>query len=146
MVTNLLSTLVQVMACCLTTPNHYLSQCWFLISEVLCRGEMMLLPRYDTYLDKGPTIRLWYDTYNICYFWIYLDYLTATSGLYSILYRNDKYLHKFFYITIYCNMQCFIPPLILSHSSERNFIATAQSTYPYDEFENYTFKITATSP
>ena len=27
------STLAQVMACCLTTPSHYLNQCW-LISEV----------------------------------------------------------------------------------------------------------------
>ena len=25
-------------------------------------------------------IGLWYDTYDICYFFIYLDFLTATSG------------------------------------------------------------------
>ena len=29
------STLVQVMACCLTAPSHYLNQCWLLISKVL---------------------------------------------------------------------------------------------------------------
>ena len=29
------STLAQIMACCLTTPNHYLNRCWLLISEVL---------------------------------------------------------------------------------------------------------------
>ena len=29
------STLVQVMAWCLTAPSHYLNQCWFLTSEVL---------------------------------------------------------------------------------------------------------------
>ena len=29
------STLVQVMDWCLTTPSHYLDQCWLLISEVL---------------------------------------------------------------------------------------------------------------
>ena len=29
------STLVQVMACCLTAPSHYLNQCWLIISEVL---------------------------------------------------------------------------------------------------------------
>ena len=29
------STLVQVMAWCLTAPSHYLVQCWFLLSEVL---------------------------------------------------------------------------------------------------------------
>ena len=29
------STLVQVMACCLTAPSHYLNQCWLIITEVL---------------------------------------------------------------------------------------------------------------
>ena len=29
------STLAQVMACCLTAPNHYLSQCWLLISKIM---------------------------------------------------------------------------------------------------------------
>ena len=28
------STLAQVMACCLTAPNHYLNQCWLIISKV----------------------------------------------------------------------------------------------------------------
>ena len=28
------STLVQVMACCLTAPSHYLNQCWLIISDV----------------------------------------------------------------------------------------------------------------
>ena len=28
-----LSTLVQVMACCLTAPSHYLNQCWLIISK-----------------------------------------------------------------------------------------------------------------
>ena len=30
-----LSTPVQAMACCLTAQNHYLNQCWFIISKVL---------------------------------------------------------------------------------------------------------------
>ena len=29
------STLVQVMACCLTAPSHYLKQCWLIIRKVL---------------------------------------------------------------------------------------------------------------
>ena len=29
-----LSTLTQVMACCLTAPSHYLNQCWLIVSEV----------------------------------------------------------------------------------------------------------------
>ena len=28
-------TLVQVMACCLAAPNHYLNQCWFIIKDIL---------------------------------------------------------------------------------------------------------------
>ena len=28
------STLVQVMACCLTAPSHYLNQCWLIISKI----------------------------------------------------------------------------------------------------------------
>ena len=28
------STLVQVMACCLTAPSHYLNQCWLIVSKV----------------------------------------------------------------------------------------------------------------
>ena len=29
-----MSTLAQVMACCLTAPSHYLNQCWLIISKV----------------------------------------------------------------------------------------------------------------
>ena len=29
------SALPQIMACCLTAPNHYLNQCWLIISKVL---------------------------------------------------------------------------------------------------------------
>ena len=32
------STLAQVMACCLMAPSHYLSQCWLIISKVLCHS------------------------------------------------------------------------------------------------------------
>ena len=34
------STLVQVMACCLTAPSHYLNQCWLIITKVQwCSSE-----------------------------------------------------------------------------------------------------------
>ena len=34
------STLVQVMACCLTAPSRYLNQCWLIITKVLwCSSE-----------------------------------------------------------------------------------------------------------
>ena len=34
-----MSTLVQVMACCLTKPSHYLNQCWLIISGVKWRSS-----------------------------------------------------------------------------------------------------------
>ena len=33
------STLTQVMACCLTTPSHYLNQCWLIISKILWQSS-----------------------------------------------------------------------------------------------------------
>ena len=33
------SALSQVMVCCLTAPNHYLNQCWFLINEALSHSS-----------------------------------------------------------------------------------------------------------
>ena len=33
------STLVQVMACCLTAPSHYLNQCWLIISRALLHSS-----------------------------------------------------------------------------------------------------------
>ena len=33
-----LSTLAQVMACCLVTLRHYVNPCWFIISRVLCHS------------------------------------------------------------------------------------------------------------
>ena len=33
-----LSTLAQVMACCLAAPSHFLNQCWFIIGGVLPRA------------------------------------------------------------------------------------------------------------
>ena len=32
------STLAQAMACCLTAPSHYLSQCWLIISDIHIRA------------------------------------------------------------------------------------------------------------
>ena len=35
-----MSTLVQVMACCLTAPSHYLNQCWLIVTKVhWCSSE-----------------------------------------------------------------------------------------------------------
>ena len=43
MVTQYGSTLAQVMACCLTTPSHYLDQCWLIIKCVLCHSHDVLI-------------------------------------------------------------------------------------------------------
>ena len=43
------STLVQVMACCLTAPSHYLNQCWLIISKVLWHSsEDIIIRRYQS--------------------------------------------------------------------------------------------------
>ena len=45
-----------------------------------------------------------------------------------------------------CSLMAPIQWEVLWHSSESNFIASAQATVVYNEFENYTFKINAISP
>ena len=42
------STLVQVKACCLTAPSHYLNQCWLIISKVLWHSpEDIIIRRFE---------------------------------------------------------------------------------------------------
>ena len=42
------STLVQVMACCLMAPSHYLNQCWLIISQVLWHSsEDIIIRRFE---------------------------------------------------------------------------------------------------
>ena len=42
------STLVQVMACCLTAPSHHLNQCWLIISQVLWHSsEDTIIRRFE---------------------------------------------------------------------------------------------------
>ena len=55
------STLAQAMACCLTAPNHYLNQCWLVISQLLCyyrtanSQEMLKIPIFYTSLKITTT-------------------------------------------------------------------------------------------
>ena len=39
------STMVQVMACCLMAPSHYLNQCWLIISKVLWHSSEDIIIR-----------------------------------------------------------------------------------------------------
>ena len=42
------STLAQVMACCLTAPSHYLNQCWLIISKVLWHStDGIIIRRFE---------------------------------------------------------------------------------------------------
>ena len=41
------STLIQVMACCLTTPSHYLNQCWLITSKVLWHSFADIIIRFE---------------------------------------------------------------------------------------------------
>ena len=43
------STLAQVMACCLTTPSHYLNQCWLFIGEIQRHSPGRTSWKHDLY-------------------------------------------------------------------------------------------------
>ena len=50
------STLVQVMACCLTAPSHYLNQCWLIISMVLWHSsEDIIIRRFEDTNQQSKT-------------------------------------------------------------------------------------------
>ena len=50
------STLVQVMACCLTAPSHYLNQCWLIISKVLWHSsEDIIIRQFEETNQQSKT-------------------------------------------------------------------------------------------
>ena len=86
-----LSTLGQVMACCLKTPSHYLSQSWFIICKVLWQSHEICLARetsainYSNQLEnyssaisfkspRGQWLKHVVGRNFSNYFWIYLRY------------------------------------------------------------------------
>ena len=76
------STLVQVMACCLTAPSHCLNQYWLIISEFLCihltaisQNDVFPRYRFENYLFKttgtsprGQWVDTWKPRQDGCYF------------------------------------------------------------------------------
>ena len=46
------STLVQVMACCLTAPSHYLNQCWLIVSKVMWHSSEDIIVRRFGYNNQ----------------------------------------------------------------------------------------------
>ena len=51
------STLVQVMACCLTAPSHYLNRFWLIISKVLWHSYEDIIIRRFEYTNQYSKIR-----------------------------------------------------------------------------------------
>ena len=47
-----LSTLAQVMACCLMAPSHYLNQCWLIISKVMWHSSEGIIMRRSEDTDQ----------------------------------------------------------------------------------------------
>ena len=56
------STLLQVMACCLTTPSYYPNQCWLIISKVLWHSTEGTLTLTECTLQLGV-----YTPKPLCY-------------------------------------------------------------------------------
>ena len=52
--------LAQIMACCLTAPNHYLTQCWLTINEVLWHSFYIFVDNQDINPQVGFEIHAMY--------------------------------------------------------------------------------------
>ena len=68
------STLAQVMACCLTAPNHHLNQCWLIINEILWHSTEGSLKR------NAPDIYPFSLTYWCLAKHIWVDKLTIIGS------------------------------------------------------------------
>ena len=62
------STLVQVMACCLTAPSHYLNSCWLIISKVLWHSsDDIIIRRFE---DTNQSSYIEYYIFKITTRWV----------------------------------------------------------------------------
>ena len=87
---HLLSTLVQVMPCCLTAPSHCLNWCWLIISEVSChspegnfiRNVQKIFPWYEFENEQFKiTATSHKDQRQILYYWeIYSSWGIISRG------------------------------------------------------------------
>ena len=53
------STLAQVMACCLTAPSHYLTQCWLIISKVQWHSFKGKFTRHTSAINHWNYLENW---------------------------------------------------------------------------------------
>ena len=89
------STLVQVMACCLTEPSQYLNQCWFIITKVQWHSAKGNFPR-----DTPPSITT--ISLKITYLKFHA-HLPGTNELIVLLQSMGVFSHQFIQITQYCD-------------------------------------------
>ena len=78
------STLAQVMAWCLTTPSHYLNQCWLIISKALSHSSEGIIMRRseDTYQSNKIEIPFKKNAYKSPRGqWVKSDWSFMTKGV-----------------------------------------------------------------
>ena len=78
------STLAQVMACCRMAPNHYLNQCWLIISEDLWHSLE------DNSIGNAQEIYPWYEFEN----WILKITATSPRGQWVKLWPSDEHMSR----------------------------------------------------
>ena len=88
------STLVQVMACCLTAPSHYVNQCWFIITKVQWHSAKGNFPR-DTPSITTISLQITYLKFHA--------HLPGTNELIVLLQSMGVFSHQFIQITQHCD-------------------------------------------
>ena len=93
------SILVQVMACCLTAPSHYLNQCWLIVSKALWHSSegnfsrdnsainhLNLFENHSSKIQSKPTRGQWVNSY--------IDVLVQDCSISRVLDMEISVLHK----------------------------------------------------
>ena len=78
------SILVQVMACCLTTPSHNLNQCWLITGKVLWHSPE------GNFTGSAPDIYPWYEFEN---YWIEIAAAYPKDWFNPLCPSNAKWRH-----------------------------------------------------
>ena len=86
------STLVQVMACCLTAPSHYLNQCWLVISKVLWHSSDDIIKR--TFKDNNQWSKIENNIFKIT--------LRSPRGQWVNSYPRKHTHGTYYYVAVLC--------------------------------------------
>ena len=100
------SALVQVMACCRTTPSHYLSACWFLIREVMCHssGSNFMSADATILYDDFENDTLKITAISPTTGWVYKAYWLGINPIYAELLSTNTNIHLHFILYLYNKM------------------------------------------